>query len=186
MKPILRLLISGWALFLAVVPYTLAQALTEADVKVDLPGLTVHTFLPLVDDSTCSPQPPHYVPVADLRCLRWPWTPVTDADGSIYFSTEDFGIGFPPNSAVMWRTRADATTERVVHVDPRQDPTGLWAVGRFDAFTIDLARGDLYILFRTTCIPSLPLQECTFASQTSVIRISGLPPLKPGRAKPSV
>jgi len=186
MKSFLTLVVAGWALFLAGPSNTPAQGLTEADVHVDLPGLAVHTFLPLVDSSFCSPQPPEYATVRDLRCLRWSWVPAADADAALYFTAEDFGIGFPPHAAVVLRTLPDGTTERVAHVDPRQDPAGLWAVGRFDAFTIDLLRGDLYVLYRTTCIPSLPLQECTFRSQTSVIRISGLPTPRPGRAKPGV
>lgn len=184
MKPSLALVFFLTTIVLGAVTDDLAQGLTVGDIHVDQPGLTVQAFLPLVDDSICSPQAPSYAVVADLRCLRWSSVPASDADGAIYFSTGGTGLGFPPDPAVIWRTRTDGTSERVVHVDARQDPSGLWAVGRFDGFTFDLPRGDLYVLFRTNCIPSLPLQECAFRGQTSLVRIGGLPILKPGPGKP--
>src|SRR5262245_21970288 len=152
MKPNCALVFSVAAIILGAVTDDLAQALTVGDIHVDQAGLTVQAFLPLVDDSICSPQAPRYSVVPDLRCLRWASAPASDADGAIYFSTGGAGLGFPPDPAVIWRTRPDGTTERVVHVDPRQDPSGLWAIGRFDGFTFDLPRGDLYVLFRTNCI----------------------------------
>lgn len=184
MKPSLALVVSLSTIVSGAVTNDRAQGLTVGDIHVDQPGLTVQAFLPLVDASICSPQAPSYSGVSDLRCLRWSSVPASDADGAIYFTGGGTGLGFPPDPAVIWRTRADGTTEKVVHVDARQDPSGLWAVGRFDGFTFDLPRGDLYVLFRTNCIPSLASQECDFRGQTSVVRIGGLPILKPGRGKP--
>ena len=155
--------------------------LTFSDIQADVPGVKVEPFLGNQGASFCSPQPPSNEVVADLRCLRWGPSPATDADGSIYFTTTDVGISVPPKLSALWRTRRNGTTERVVHVEPRQLPSGAWATGFFLGFVIDPPRGYLYAQFRSTCVPLSGGDPCQGTGTLEIVRISGLPTFNAGR-----
>lgn len=155
--------------------------LTTSDIQIDAPGLKVERFLSAQEASACSPQPPGFEQVADLRCLRWASMPATDAEGSIYFTTTDAGISIPPRPSALWRTRRDGTTERVVHVEARMLPSGGWATGSFQGFVLDSPRGYLYALFRTSCVPLSSGESCRGVGTTEVVRITGLPTFNAGR-----
>ncbi len=155
--------------------------LTHTDVQVDVAGLRVQSFLPAGEASICAGEGPNYRPVPDLRCLRWPSAPSVDASGAIYFTTDRGGLGFPPDSATLWRTTRDGNTERVIHVDPRLDPRGVWIVARFDGFVVDSVHGTISLLLRSTCLPAQTQSNCRGTGTTQVVRISGLPALPFGQ-----
>ncbi len=148
--------------------------LTERDVQIDLSGLGVHVLLPTSDVSMCSPQAPGYEPVADLRCLHWSSVPSVDSSGTIYFTTGDLGLGLPPRPAIIWRTTPQGQTERVIHVDPRLSPSGVWLVSRFEGFVTDPLNGTLSVHLQNTCVPTQPTQLCRGLGTTAVLRITGL------------
>ena len=158
-----------------------APSQTPGAIQVDVPGLKVEQFLSAQEASACSPQPPAYDPVPDLRCLRWVSLPATDAAGSIYFTTTEAGISLPPNPSTLWRTRRDGTTERVVHVEASMLPSGAWATASFLGFVIDSPRGFLYVLLRRSCVPLSADQVCRGIGTSEVARITGLPTFRVGR-----
>jgi hypothetical protein len=156
--------------------------LTDKDVKLDLLGLSLEQLLPAMESLSCSPTAPGFEYIADLRCIRWTSEPAVDADGSIYFTTEDTGIRMPPYASSIWRTRRDGKTERVAHIEPRLVPPGIWMTGSFQGFVVDVVRGQLNVLLRSSCQPTKPDQECRGGGAFQVLRIAGLPVLKSSRA----
>ncbi len=160
-----------------------ARCLRGEDIRTDIAGLKMQQFLPSTDNAICAPKAPAFEYVPDLRCLRWVATPTTDAEGSIYFTIENAGIGLPPHPSVIWRTRRNGKTEKVAHIDAREISPGLWARPSIQGFLIDSSHGLLYLVLRCTCEPSQPAQVCSFSATSEVARISGLPTLQAGHGR---